>query len=149
MQTKESLHQTILEVHEKQENVGLAAVILREGNIFFSDYIGFADFEHKVPVNSETKFGVASVTKLFTAVTLLKLHAEGKIDLDAPVQKYMPEFPKKSDKNITIRMLATHQAGIPHPTKRTPTLFATHYKSAIDAIEVWRNSICWIPTSNK
>ena len=73
-QTTERLHQTILEVHEKQQNVGLAAVILREGDIFFSNYIGSADLEHKVPVNPETKFGVASITKLFTAVTLLKLH---------------------------------------------------------------------------
>lgn len=136
-QIKDDLHQTILEVHEKQQNVGLAAVIFRGGDIFFSDYLGFADIEHQVPVSNQTKFGVASITKLFTAVTLLKLHGDGKIDLDAPVQKYIPEFPRKSDKDITIRMLATHQSGIPHPQKRTPTLFATHYERAVKAIEVF------------
>lgn len=138
-QTEECLHETILEVHEKQQNVGLAVVMLREGNIFFSNYLGLADFEHKAPVNAETKFGVASITKLFTAVTLLRLHAASKIDLDASVQKYIPEFPKKSDKDITIRMLATHQSGIPHPRDRTPTLFATHYKSAVEAIEIFED----------
>jgi len=138
-QTKNELHQTILDVHEKQQNVGLAAVVLREKNIIFSDYIGLADIEHQVPINSETKFGIASITKLFTAVALLKLQAEGKIDLDVPVQKYIPEFPKKSNKDITIRMLATHRSGIPHPSDRTPTLFATHYKNAIEATEIFEN----------
>jgi serine beta-lactamase-like protein LACTB len=149
MQIQESLHRTILEVHEKQENVGLAVVILHQGELFYSDYTGLADLEHKVPVNADSRFGIASVTKLFTAVALLKLNADSKVDLDTPVQQYMPDFPKKSDKDITIRMLATHQSGIPHPAKRTPKLFATHYKRATEAIEVFRNDpLLFEPGSN-
>lgn len=138
-QTENDLHQAVVDVHEKQQNVGVATVIRHRETIFFSDYIGLADVEHQVPVGPETQFGVASITKLFTAVALLKLHADGKIALDAPVRTYFPEFPQKSEKEITIRMLATHRSGIPHPTNRTPQLFATHYESAIEATEVFKN----------
>jgi len=138
-QTKKEFHQAILEIHKKQQNVGLAAVISNGGKNVFSDYLGFANLEFNVPVSSKTKFSIASITKLFTAVTLLKLQAEGKVDLDTPVKKYIPEFPKKSSKAITISMLVTHQSGIPHPSDRTPKLFATHYRSALDAIKIFEN----------
>ncbi|MDX1666246.1 MAG: serine hydrolase domain-containing protein [Saprospiraceae bacterium] len=124
-------------VHEKQRNVGLAAVIHRGGQKVFSHYQGMADLEHRVPVISETSFGMASITKVFTAVVLLQLEAEGLINLDAPVQRYIPEFPRKSETGITLRMLATHRSGIPHPSNRTPTLYATHYESALAAMEVY------------
>ncbi len=133
------LHALILNVHEKQENVGLAAEVMRDGKIVYRDTLGLADLENEVPVTAASRFGIASLTKLFTAVTLLQLVAEGRIDLDAPVQKYLPSFPKKSKTDITIRMLATHRSGIPHPTNRTPKLFATHYDRAVDAVEVFEN----------
>lgn len=136
---REALRQAVGHVHEKQRNVGLAAVVLRGGEVSFSDYMGLADFEHEVPVGPETRFGIASVTKLVTAVTLLKLRTAGQIDLDAPVQKHVPSFPRKAEGEITIGMLVTHRSGIPHPENRTPKLFATHYATATEALEVFRD----------
>jgi len=126
-----------LDVHEKQRNVGLAAAIGMGGETIFTLYMGAADLEHEIPVNEQTRFGIASITKVFTAVTLLRLHAAGDIDLDAPVQKYVPSFPEKAGGEITLRMLATHRSGIPHPRDRTPDLYATHYETATEALAVF------------
>jgi hypothetical protein len=63
-----------------------------------------------VRVTPETRFAVASVTKAFTGVALLKLCEAGRIDLDAPIQRYVPSFPPKQGGKITLRLLAA-QAG--------------------------------------
>ena len=137
--SNEELRQAMAEVHDKQQNVGLSVAIRRGGKAVYSSRMGMADLEHRAPVGPDTRFGIASITKLFTAIALLKLRSAGKIDLDAPVQKYVPEYPKKPEGEITVRMLATHRSGIPHPQNRTPKLFATHYASALDAMEVYRD----------
>ena len=99
----DNLRQAIIEVHDKQRNVGLAAVVMRNGALVFSVYLGLADLEHSVPVGAKTQFGIASITKLFTAVTLRRQHAAGSVDLDASVQQYVPAFPKKAESEITVR----------------------------------------------
>jgi CubicO group peptidase (beta-lactamase class C family) len=135
-----SFHKAVLAVHNKQRNVGLGVVVLKAGQEIYSDYIGLADVENSVPVTVDTQFGIASITKLYTAALLLMYEAEGKIDLDATVQKYIPDFPIKPEGEITVRMLATHTSGIPHPQAvRTPKLFATHYATAMEALEVFRD----------
>ena len=136
--SEEQLRQAVVEVHEKQRNVGLAALIHRGDNLTFSVHEGLTDLEHAVPVDARTRFGIGSITKLFTAVALLKLQAAGQLDLDEPIQKYVADFPTKPEGEITLGMLATHRSGIPHPQAvRTPKLFATHYETAVSALEVF------------
>jgi CubicO group peptidase (beta-lactamase class C family) len=132
------LHEAVVEIHEKQKNIGVVAVISKQGELVFSDFLGFADIEHQVPISGDTRLGIASITKLFTAVMVLKLKAAQLVDLDSPVQRYVAAFPKKPEGEITIRMLLEHRSGIPHPQAvRTPKLFATHYETATDALEVF------------
>ena len=134
----DDLHQAVVEVHEKQQNVGVATVISKQGKLVFEDYRGLADLEHEVPMSDRTRLGIASITKLFTAVIVLRYHAAGVVDLDAPVQRYVTAFPQKPQGEITLRMLLEHRSGIPHPQAvRTPELFATHYETATDALEVF------------
>ena len=61
---------------------------------------------------------IASINKPLSAVALLQLYQQGMVDLDAPIQKYVPEFPQKSYNgekvNITVRLLMSHLAGIRH-----------------------------------
>jgi CubicO group peptidase (beta-lactamase class C family) len=132
-----ALLEQVMEVHQKQHNVGLSVTIRRDGSTIFEKEIGLADLENDVPVSANTRFGIASVTKLFTAVALLKLHAAGRVDLDAPIQTYVPRFPSKPEGEITLRLLAEHRSGLPHPNERTPELFATHYETATDAVAVF------------
>jgi serine beta-lactamase-like protein LACTB len=132
------LHEAVLEIHQKQKNIGVVAVISKQGELVFSDFLGFADIEHQVPISGDTRLGIASITKLFTAVMVLKLRAAQLVDLDSPVQRYVVAFPQKPEGEITIRMLLEHRSGIPHPRAvRTPKLFATHYETATDALEVF------------
>ncbi|MCB1024020.1 MAG: serine hydrolase [Acidobacteria bacterium] len=74
---------------------------------------GYADLENKLPAKPESSYRMASVTKPMTAIGILKLVEDGKIDLDAEVQKYVPYFPKKPYP-ITIRQLLGHLGGISH-----------------------------------
>lgn len=57
--------------------------------------LGYADLENRVPCKPETVLRIASISKPLTMVAIAKLWEEGKLDLDAPVQKYVPEFPEK------------------------------------------------------
>ena len=89
------------------------AVAVRYGDWTWSKGYGFADLENRLPTDAESAFRLASVTKPMTAVGILELVEEGKIDLDEEVQTYVPYFPEK-DHPITIRQLLGHLGGISH-----------------------------------
>src|SRR6185437_8668424 len=74
---------------------------------------GKADLEQEVPVTPQSLFRTASVAKWFTATAAMRLVEQGKLDLDAPVQRYCPQFPSKPWP-ITSRELLSHLAGIRH-----------------------------------
>lgn len=76
---------------------------------------GYADLEHLTPVAPDTVFEIGSITKQFTAVAVLQLVAEGKLDLDAPLARYLPELPKRWEP-ILVRQLLNHTSGIPSYT---------------------------------
>jgi CubicO group peptidase (beta-lactamase class C family) len=95
-----------------QQMPGLSVAVMH-GDFRWSRGFGFADLENQVPARAESSYRMGSVSKPFTAVAVLKLVEEGKIDLDAEVQTYVPYFPKKS-KPITVRQLLAHQGGISH-----------------------------------
>jgi serine beta-lactamase-like protein LACTB len=79
--------------------------------IIFEGAYGLADIENDVNASSASKYRTASVAKWFTATAAMQLSANGSLDLDAPIQKYCPEFPAK-ETPITARQLLTHTAGI-------------------------------------
>lgn len=74
------------------EMAGAALVVRKNDEIVFEGKWGYADIKKKIPVDDETVFRMASMTKCVTAVAIMKLIEQGKIDLDAPVSKYLPEF---------------------------------------------------------
>lgn len=62
---------------------------------YFLEGLGYADVENRVVCKPETIMRIASISKCLTMMAVAKLWEEGKLDLDAPVQKYVPEFPEK------------------------------------------------------
>ncbi len=74
---------------------------------------GYADLENKVPAKAESSYRLASITKTITAIAVLQLAEEGKIDLDAEIQAYVPYFPRKKWP-VTVRQLLGHIGGISH-----------------------------------
>jgi CubicO group peptidase (beta-lactamase class C family) len=92
---------------------GAQITVLRDGEVVWSEGFGWADLEQRVPVTPLTRFRVGSVSKSLTAAALGLLVEEGKLDLDAPVQRYVPGFPRKRWP-VTTRQAAGHLAGIRH-----------------------------------
>jgi CubicO group peptidase (beta-lactamase class C family) len=91
----------------------VSVAVSRNGRLIWSEAIGCADLELQVPVSRTTRLRIGSVSKPLTAAALGALVEDGKLDLDAPVQRYVPDFPKKAWP-ITTRQLAGHLAGIRH-----------------------------------
>ncbi len=76
--------------------------------------LGFADRERAVPVTAQTRFAIGSMTKSMTALALLELGDEGKVDLNAPVRRYLPWFSINANGSpILVHQLLSHTAGVP------------------------------------
>lgn len=101
------------EMKKQNEVVGLAVGIISEGRIVYVKGFGYADLEKEIPVGRETMFRWASCAKPITAIAALQLVEKGKLDLEADIQTYVPEFPHKAVR-ITTRDLLCHQSGISH-----------------------------------
>jgi len=92
---------------------GLSAAVVQDGEYLWSAGFGLADLENSVPANAQTLYRLGSVSKPLTAVGAMELWESGKLDLDAPAQKYCPAFPQK-EAPITTREVLGHLAGIRH-----------------------------------
>src|SRR4030095_10450067 len=95
---------------------GMVWGVVRGGRLVHVKGAGVQDTETKRPVTPETLFRIASMTKAFTALSILKLRDEGKLSLDAPVEAYVPElkgwrYPTEDAPKIRVRDLLTHTAG--------------------------------------
>lgn len=91
----------------------LAIAVVTGDRLRLQRAYGTADLENYVPATPGSLFRIASLTKTLTAVAVLQLAERGKLDLDAPIQRYVPEFPAKRDP-ITLRHLLGHTSGIRH-----------------------------------
>jgi CubicO group peptidase (beta-lactamase class C family) len=91
---------------------GVAVAVVRDGGLVLAQGFGVDDVARRTPVRPSTPFQIASVTKSFTAVATMMLVEEGRIALDAPVGRYLPDLPA-AWRPVTIRQLLGHTAGIP------------------------------------
>lgn len=99
----------------RPELPGVAALVIKDGKPVLRKGYGMANVELGVPVRPEHVFRIGSTTKLFTATAVMLLVDEGKIALDAPVSRYLPDAPGQWD-DVTITHLLTHTSGIPNLT---------------------------------
>lgn len=102
----------------RDDLVGLAAGIVIDDELAWFRGWGHRDLARKLPVERDTVFGVGSISKTFTALAVLKLRDEGRLDLDRPASAYLPEldaiaYPTRDSPRITIRHLLTHTSGLP------------------------------------
>ncbi len=92
-----------------------SVLVARGDKVLFSKGYGFANLEWDIPNTPDTKFRIGSLTKQFTAVLILKLEEQGKLSVNDPVKKYIPDAPAAWDK-ITLFHLLTHTSGLPDYT---------------------------------
>jgi CubicO group peptidase (beta-lactamase class C family) len=117
--------------------VGLSIAVGIKGEIVWSEGFGHADLEQQVPVTRDTKFRIGSVSKSLTAAALAQLVEQGKLDLDAPVQRYVPSFPDKG-KPVTVRQVAGHLAGIRH-YRGDEFLLARRFNSVTESLAIFKD----------
>lgn len=117
---------------------GLSVAIVQQGRVAMAQGYGLADIENKVPATADTVYRIASLSKSITATAAMKLVEAGKIDLDAPIQKYCPAFPQKPWP-ITTRELLTHQSGIRDYRNEEETVNTRHYTSINEALTQFAN----------
>ena len=90
--------------------IGMSVAFEKDGYLWENGY-GYADLEHRTPATAESSYRIASVTKPMTAVGILVLAEQGKLNLDAEVQTYVPYYPEKKWP-VTIRQILGHVSGI-------------------------------------
>ena len=108
------LHQQVDKVFQPWDSTvspGCALSVMQDGHIVYQRGYGMADLDHDIPITPETVFHVASISKQFTAASIILLTREGKISLDDDVHKYIPELPDFGAP-ITIRHLIHHTSGL-------------------------------------
>lgn len=103
---------------ERQHMPGAVLGIVVDGELIFVKTAGVQDLTSRAPVTPDTVFRIASMTKSFTAMSILKLRDEGKLSLDDPVARYVPAlaglpYPTNDSPTLTIRHLLTHSEGFP------------------------------------
>lgn len=118
---------------------GLSAAIAVDARLAWSNGFGLADVENNVPAKAVTVYRTASVGKSITAVAAVQLAERGKLDLDAPVQRYCPSFPEKRWP-LTARHLLSHLGGVRHYGDDPAEFFSTrHYDGVGEALELFRD----------
>src|SRR5687767_9892637 len=90
-----------------------SVLIARNGKVLLSKGYGFADREQKIPNTPQTKFRLGSITKQFTAMAIIILEAQGKLEVQDPICNYLSKCPEAWE-TITIHHLLTHTSGIPN-----------------------------------
>jgi len=119
---------------------GIGAAVVLEGEPVWSAGFGMADLEDSAPATSSTLFRLGSISKPITATAILQLWERGKLDLDAPVQKYCAAFPQK-ESPITSRELLGHLGGIRHYNSDgkgdIPEDSARHFVSMEESLQIF------------
>ena len=113
----EMLVERLFQDISEETRPGASVLVAKDGKILYQKGFGYANLEKKIPVSPETKFRIGSISKQFTAVATLKLVEAGKMKLDDPLSKYIPDFPRGDE--VSIHHLLTHTSGI-HSFTNTP-----------------------------
>jgi CubicO group peptidase (beta-lactamase class C family) len=116
---------------------GLSVAVVTHGEVQWSSGYGQSDVENAVPASAETVYRLASVSKPITAVAAMQLAEQGKLDLDAPVQKYVAVFPQKPWP-VTTRALLGHLAGIRHYAEGEFES-TRHYNTLTEALHLFQD----------
>jgi len=96
---------------DRRDSPGCSLGIVRDGKLIYERGYGMANLEHDIPITHETVFRIASVSKQFTAMSLLLLERDGALSLDDDIREYLPEFPDYG-RPISIHHLMQHSSGI-------------------------------------
>lgn len=129
----------ILSNQFKTNETGVSALVAKNGKVIYRKAFGKANLELDVNMTSENVFQIGSITKQFTAVSILMLLEEGKLNLEDDITKFIPDYPTKG-KKITVHHLLTHTSGIKSYTSmREFGNVVTMHKTPLEFINFFKN----------
>lgn len=129
--------ETAMQTFADVQHFNGSVLVARNGEVLFKKGYGLANVEWKIENSPTTKFRIASLTKQFTAVLIIKLQSEHKINLDKNICDYLDWYPENPGKQVTINQLLHHTAGIPNYTERSDyfTEISMHNYTPKDFVE--------------
>lgn len=136
---KSTANDLIINSIQNNECVGIAAGVSVNGQILWQKAEGFRDEKNKLAYTSGTLTRIASITKPMTAVAILQLYERGKLDLDAPVQTCLPDFPLYDGVAITTRQLLSHSSGIDDYKSEKERENTKNYPDMSAAVDIFKN----------
>lgn len=117
---------------------GISIAVGADNQVRYAKGFGMADLENAVSAKATTVYRTASIAKPLTATAILQLAEKGKLDLDAPIQKYCASFPEKPWL-ITARLLLGHLSGIRHYQKRGESSGTEHYFTIEESMKIFKD----------
>ncbi|WP_299337738.1 serine hydrolase [uncultured Psychroserpens sp.] len=96
----------------EEKHPGIAVGIIKDGNIVYEKYLGLANLQHQVKFDEKTRSNIASTAKQFTALMILDLSLNNKLNLDDDIRKYLPKLYENVTDKIKVRHLLNHTSGI-------------------------------------
>ena len=124
----------LMSAHYPADQPGASVLVARDDQIIFRRAYGLASLELQVPVSPEMVFGLASVTKLFTAVAAMMLVEDGRLQLDDEVMDYLPVLDRTE--GVTIAHLLSHTSGLTGPVTEIPGYRDEHFHREITSGEL-------------
>ena len=113
---KKELSAWIKKRMKKHKVTGMSVALMDDGEIAWAQGFGYADKRNKRPADAGTLYKVGSISKVFTATAIMQLVEQGKVDLDVPIQTYIPELNPKYhfevNKPVTLRHIMCHRSGL-------------------------------------
>lgn len=103
-----------IDAYAKQHGFSGSIRIVRPGKPDYARSFGLANIEFDVPNRAQTKYKIASITKLFTAVLILQLREQGRLALERPIRAYLPDYAGRGGDTITVHQLLNHTSGLPN-----------------------------------
>lgn len=138
-QNLEGTYDKLLSENYSGEKPGVSALVYKDGKVLYRKAFGMADLELNVSMKPENVIEIGSITKQFTAVSILMLMEQGKLSLDDELTKFIPDYPVNG-KKITVHQLLNHTSGIKSYTSMESFMaLARQDMSPMELIDVFKN----------
>ncbi len=134
---RETIDAAVEQLMQEKKVPGLSLAVAVDGELAYERGYGLTDVENNVAATPQSVYRLASISKMLTGTAAMQLVEQGKLDLDAPIQKYVPTFPEKRG-TITAELLLKHQSGIRH-YKGDEVRSAVFYNRVGDALAIFQD----------
>ena len=139
---RDHLHQTLMAINDRELLPGFAVSVLNKDGVLFQNGYGWADLEGRIPFTIHSLGGVASVSKTFIGVALMQLAAEGRLDLEMPINDILPfdiDHPYHHNVPIRVKHLASHTGGLNYSKYYSKKAYVLQQRENINKVGLHKN----------